>query len=180
MFASFMSCRVLALLSASLIFSGAALSGEPADVTGFDIEGFKLGMTLEEVQEKFPDFSFREVKRKGGVVGYEGKFNEITASFTSEKLGKKLFRILLMRIFKKKPDPYPIYMEYVKKYGRPDFSGRQMMSINACWGRCYGDEKRLEFSMTVVGFGAKPFPMTLTLEDPLLGKKNRELFKTKR
>ncbi|MDH5756344.1 MAG: hypothetical protein OEZ55_06735 [Nitrospinota bacterium] len=152
-------------------------TAEATDVEKLDVDGFRLGMTMEEVKEKWPDLKIKEVVRSKVHVGYQAHRGEVHVSFSSKDLGSKIFHVQLMRIYKDKPDSYPIYMEFVNKYGRPDFGGRQMMNINACWGNCYGSNKKLEFSMTVVGFGNKPFPMTLTLTDPVLEKANHDLFK---
>ena len=147
------------------------------DVDKLELEGFKLGMTVDEVKAARPEVEVREVVRGDVHVGYEAHLDQTHISFTSKELGSKIFQVQLIKIYKDKPDPFPIYSEYVKHYGRPDFGGRQMMSVQACWGRCYGSYKRLEFSMSVVGFGNKPFPMTMTLKDPQLEKANHALFR---
>ncbi|MDH5637155.1 MAG: hypothetical protein OEZ04_01540 [Nitrospinota bacterium] len=152
---------------------------EATDVDKLDIDGFRLGMTVEEAAEKWPDLKIREVVREKAHVGFQAHRSEVHVSFTSKELGSKVFQVQLVRVFHEKPNSFPIYQRLKRKYGRPDYGGRQMMNINACWGKCYGDNKRLEFSMSIVGFGNKPFPMTLTLSDRRLEKENYNLFKAR-
>jgi len=164
--------------AAAMLLAVALLSAcedaKRADVSKMDIEGFRLGMTLQEVKEKWPDVKVQEVKDSGLTVGYEGHKDNIQLTFASDKFSNALFFIRLTRTFPQKPDSYPIYMEYVKKYGPPDYSGRQVMSMNACWGKCFGENKKLEFVMGIVAFPNKPYPMTLTLSDLSVGAANRQ------
>ena len=82
----------------------------------------------------------------------------------------------MVNVYADKPNPYPIFEKFVKKYGKPDYEGRKMFHIHACWGKCFGDYKRLEFTIKISGMGSKPYPMSLVLTDPVLEKKNRKLF----
>jgi hypothetical protein len=170
------NAALAAFCAAALLFS--CVEPKRTDVEKLDIEGFKLGMTLKEAKEKWAGLKVMDVKDSGMVVGYEGQLGEIHLTFASEKFGTALFRIQLVRIYPDKPDPIPVYMEFVKKYGKPDFAGRQMLSVNACWGKCYGDNKKMEFVMGVVSFPNKPFPMALTLSDQSMENENRKYFKS--
>lgn len=163
---------------AALLFFLTSLPATAAtDLTTLDIDGFTLGMTVSQAKEKFPGLAIKEVKRGGVQIGFEARRGDVHVSFSSPAMGEAIFQVQQIKIYRDKPDPYPVYMEYVKKYGRPDYGGRQMMSVSACWGVCYGDNKKLEFSMTIVGFGEKPFPATLTLSDPKLDRANYNKYK---
>jgi hypothetical protein len=142
-----------------------------------DIDGFRLGMTMDEVQKAHPDIVAKEIKPDGGVlIGYRVNIGEVALSFTTAELGYSLFNIQKVRFYPSKQNTFPIFSKYIKKYGTPDYSGRQMFHIQACWGRCYGKNRRLEFRMKISGVANQPFPMTLTLSDPKIEGENRRLF----
>jgi len=147
------------------------------DVSSVDINGFRLGMTLKQVKDKYPDFTAREVKPDNKLtIGYSGRVGKVTLDFTSKDLGQRLFNIRLTEVYASKRDPYPIFEKFKAKYGTPDYGGRQMFHIQACWGKCFGKHQKLEFRIKIGGMAGKPFPMSLTLSDGELESKNRRLF----
>ncbi len=172
---------VNALILVSVFVFCASPAFAEKDVSSVDINGFRLGMTLKQVKDKYPDFAVQEVKPDNKLtIGYSGRVGKVTLDFTSKELGQKLFNIRLTEIYASKRDPYPIFEKFKAKYGMPDYAGRQMFHIQACWGKCFGKHKKLEFRIKVGGMVGKPFPMSLTLSDGELEKKNRRLFFRKR
>lgn len=152
-----------------------------ADLGNVDINGFRLGMTIDEVKKTNPDMVVKEIKPDGKIlIGYKAHIGEIALYFTSAELGHYLFNIQKIRIYPAKQNAYPIFRQYIKKYGKPDYSGRQMFHIQACWGRCFGNNRKLEFRMKISSATNQSYPMTLTLSDPKIERENRSLFLKKK
>lgn len=172
-------CR-LSLMLAATIFLAAGHSFAATDLDNVEINGFRLGMKIDEVKKIHPDMVVKEIRPEGGIlIGFKANIGNVALSFTTAELGYSLFYIQKVRLYPSKQDSYQIFSRFLKKYGKPDYSGRQMFHIHACWGRCYGQTRRLEFRMKISGVANRPFPMTLTLSDPTIEQKNRRLFAQK-
>lgn len=153
------------LLIAFIFLLGAGVAAAERDISNFDIQGFKLGMTMEQVREKAPGIEFKEARLpEGDLVGYYAFHDKLLFKFTTPEEGSELFFIVKYRVFKTKPDSYPIFMALTRKYGTPDYSGRDMWNIQACWGKCYGKHMRLHWSLKIAGIKSG-FPMNITLMD---------------
>jgi hypothetical protein len=167
----------IALVGSTFLLVSTSPLSATTNVLELDIQGFRLGQTVEEIKTRYPSIKIDEIKPdKKSIMGYRAKISEVHMYFTSDALGKKLFRIQLLRIFPTKQDPDPIFKKFVERYGRPDYSGRQMLHIQACWGKCIGDQPRLEFRIKISNIGLQPYPMTLTLSNPKIEKENRRLY----
>ena len=154
------------LLIALISFLGAKTAFAFHDVTKFDIQGFRLGMTVDEVKKKKPDLEItKAVLPSGEVVGYYALYKKLLLRFTSDKKGAWLFFIVKYDMYRKTPDPYPIFTALTRKYGMPDYSGRDMWNIHACWGKCFGNHKQLKFTLKIAGIKGG-FPLNVTLQDP--------------
>ena len=163
-------------ITVALIFFSTPSFAE-TDLTSVDIEGFRLGMTMDEVKKAYPKIRFREIKPDGkNIMGYNAATKGVSLSFTNKELGSVIFSIQKAEMHSNKQDSFPVFQKLKEKYGPPDYSGRQMFSIQACWGRCFGDYQRLEFRMKTGSLRGKNFPMTLTLSDPEVSKQNRRMF----
>lgn len=156
------------LLAAAVLFSITPAFAE-SDVSKFTINGLRLGMTVGEVREKMPDLALEEARLADGrVVGLMAFPDRLVLRFAGDEKGEqRLFHILRYRVFKGSPDPYPLFMALVKKYGYPDYTGRDMWRIKACWGKCYGEHKKLEFTLKIAGI-KDGFPMNVGLIDPAM------------
>ena len=152
-----------------------AVSGTPStDVTQFTLEGFKLAMTVEEAGKAVPSAKIEEVKAKDGAsLGFKGLSGNVSLRFTSRDLGGKLYFIQRLEFFPEKPDTKKLYDELVKIYGTPDYSGRDIWRVHASWGKPIGNSKHLIFEVRIAGQGM--LPMTITLQDPMLGSENQKL-----
>jgi hypothetical protein len=158
----------------ALLAACAANSVKSVDVTGFVLEGFKLGMTVEEAAKAMPGAKIDEVKAKDGVsLGFKGLSGNVSLRFTSRELGGKLYFIQRLEYFPEKPDTAKLYADLMKKYGEPDYSGRDMWRVHAAWGKPVGNSKHLIFEVRIAGTGM--LPMTITLQDPMLGSENQKL-----
>lgn len=155
--------------------SSCAVTGTPsADVTQFTLEGFKLAMTAEEAIKAVPSAKIEEVKAKDGAsLGFKGISGNVSLRFTSRDLGGKLYFIQRLEFFPEKPDTKKLYDDLVKIYGTPDYSGRDMWRVHASWGKPIGNQKHLIFEVRIAGQGM--LPMTVTLQDPMLGSENQKL-----
>ncbi|MBF0291524.1 MAG: hypothetical protein HQK86_05140 [Nitrospinae bacterium] len=144
------------------------------DVTNFTLEGFKLGMTVEEAAKAVPSAKIEEVKAKDGAsLGFKGLSANVSLRFTSRDLGGKLYFIQRLEFFPEKPDTKKLYDDLVKIYGTPDYSGRDIWRVHASWGKPVGNSKHLIFEVRIAGQGM--LPMTVTLQDPMLGSENQKL-----
>jgi hypothetical protein len=162
---------------AALVALGSACAAntvKSVDVTGFTLEGFKLGMTVEEAAKAVPTAKIDEVKAKDGVsLGFKGLSGNVSLRFTSHELGGKLYFIQRLEFFPEKPDTQKIYADLMKQYGEPDYSGRDMWRVHAAWGKPVGNAKHLIFEVRISGTGM--LPMTITLQDPMQGAENQKL-----
>ena len=163
----------------------AVLAAGPAwgetDVLSMDIQGFRLGMTPDEAMKAAKgELKITPVVVEGITMGHTARKNELQLYFTCDELGKRLFRVQLVRMYPTRQDPIPIFESYIARYGAPDYSGRQMMSVQACWGKCFGAHPKLEFRMKVMNLADRPYPMTLTLSDEEVEADNRSEFNRKK
>ena len=153
------------LIFAVLLFITGKAFGE-ADVSKFEIFGYRLGMTVDEVRKKNPKIDIREAKLDDGkVVGYQAYYKKLMFRFSSKEEGARLFHIVYYELYRTKPDPYPIVGAYMHRYGMPDSTGRDMWNINVCWGKCYGKNPRMELKMKISGIKGG-FPLNLSLLNP--------------
>lgn len=167
---------VVWLAVAALFVSGSAVYAE-TDVYKLDINGFRLGMTIEEARQVSPELKIREIRPDGKtLIGYQGKVANVNLFFAKDELDKALFTIQYTKIYEDAPDPKPIYMSYVDRYGRPDFSGREMFHVHSCWGKCFGEHPKMEFRLKISSPVKSVYPMTLILSDPGIDLKNRHLY----
>lgn len=170
---------IVSLTLAAVLAAGPAWGD--TDVRSMDIEGFRLGMTTEEATKVAGgELKLTPVAVKGAPMGYTARKNELQLYFTCDELGKRLFRVQLVRMYPTRQDPIPIFESYVARYGTPDYSGRQMMSVQACWGKCFGAHPKLEFRMKIMNAADRPYPMTLTLSDEEVEAANRREFNRKK
>ncbi len=147
------------------------------DLTNADIDGFRLGQTLEEVKTLHPKMRIKEIKPDGDMImGYLSSVNGVALSFASDKFGKVLFSIQKVVMYREKPNVEVVYGPILKKYGTPDYGGRQMLHVASCWGKCFGNHTSLEFKLKVMSMGKGGYPMSLTLVDKELQTKNRRMF----
>lgn len=161
-------------LSVALGSACAANTVKSTDVSGFTLEGFKLGMTAEEAVKAAPNAKIDEVKSRDGVsLGFKGFSGNVSLRFTSRELGGRLYFIQRVEYFPEKPDTRKLYSDLVKQYGEPDYSGRDIWRVHSSWGKPVGNEKHLIFEVRIAGTGM--LPMTLTLQDPMLGSENQKL-----
>ncbi len=155
----------------------AAPANAETDVTQLDIDGYRLGMTIEDVKKIHSDLKVDPVMPDGKtMIGYKARVGSTVLNFTTEEFGSELFNIQQVTMFRSKPDVKAVYDGMIERYGRPDYSGRQMFHVQACWGKCFGKNKRLEFRIKIENVVNKPYPMTLTLSDPTIERKNRRAF----
>lgn len=171
----FKASRHAALAAFVALGSGcAANTVKSTDVTQFTLEGFRLGMTAEEATKAVPGAKIDEVKAKDGAsLGFKGLSGNVSLRFTSRELGGKLYFIQRLEFFPEKPDTQKLYSDLVKRYGEPDYSGRDMWRVHSSWGKPVGNQKHLIFEVRISGAGM--LPMTLTLQDPMLGSENQKL-----
>lgn len=170
-----------AILALSVAFGTGCAANvvKSTDVTGFTLEGFKLGMTPDEAQKAAPGAKIDEVKAKDGAsLGFKGLSGNVSLRFASRELGSKLYFIQMVEYFSEKPDTKKLYDDLVKKYGEPDYSGRDMWRVHASWGKPVGNDKHLIFEVRIAGAGM--LPMTITLQDPMLGSENNRMASKRR
>lgn len=161
-------------LAVALAPSCASNVDSNTDVTNFTLEGFKLGMTVEEAGKAVPSAKIGEVKAEDGAsLGFKGISGNVSLRFTSRDLGGKLYFIQRLEFFPEKPDTKKLYDDLVKVYGTPDYSGRDMWRVHSSWGKPVGNSKHLIFEVRISGQGM--LPMTVTLQDPMLGSENQKL-----
>lgn len=131
-------------------------------------------MTVEEAVKAVPSAKIDEVKAKDGAsLGFKGLSGNVSLRFTSRDLGGRLYFIQRLEFFPEKPDTRKLYDGLMKKYGTPDYSGRDMWRVHASWGKPVGNAKHLIFEVRIAGRGM--LPMTITLQDPMLGSENQKL-----
>jgi hypothetical protein len=161
-------------LSLALGPACAANTVKSVDVTGFTLEGFKLGMTVEAAAKAVPGAKIDEVKaRDGASLGFKGLSGNVSLRFTSRELGSRLYFIQRLEYFSEPPDTRKLYAGLMKRYGEPDYSGRDMWRVHASWGKPVGNAKHLIFEARIAGTGM--LPMTITLQDPMLGSENQKM-----
>ncbi|MBI4665065.1 MAG: hypothetical protein HY751_01510 [Nitrospinae bacterium] len=138
----------------------------------FEIEGLRLGMTLEQVKSVKPALKYEELHREGdALTAIRGEGGGLHLRFTGPSNGSLLYYIEKREIFKDPPDPFMIFQKLVQKYGRPDYSGRDMWRAHAVWGKPVGKIRRLQFELTIAGKGDS-FPFILFLYDPITEARN--------
>ncbi|MBF0170962.1 MAG: hypothetical protein HQK87_07740 [Nitrospinae bacterium] len=170
---------ILAVLL-TLCFPAGALAGE-VDVRSFAIDGFRLGMTLDEARELNPWIKTVAVTPDPGmIVGYRATINDVTILFTGDALGKKAFFIERVKNYADLPDPVALLAELAETYGPPSQTGRDMTTTHSCWGRCYGDSPRLLYQLKMFGMLRGPFPASLLLRDPAVESANKQAYRQRR
>ncbi len=161
-----------------LSFATPCWAEEEIDVRSMAIDGFRLGMTLEEVRAISPWIKTVAVTpAPGRVIGYRSTINDLTLHFTADNLGKELFRIEQVKSYTDLPDPVALLKALVAVYGPPSQTGRDMTTTHSCWGRCYGEHPRLLYQLKIFNMVKGPYPSSLLLRDPAIENSNREAYR---
>ena len=124
-----------------------SVKGFTSEISNFDIMDLKLGMTIDEVREKYPAMDIKIIKHWGteDILYYTGeippsKFNNWKIQslfFSSFKDGKKLFKLSIEQ-FVGENVLNEVRKKVVDKYGKPDCSNlkKNEQSIEMKWGNC--------------------------------------------
>jgi hypothetical protein len=133
----------------------AVIKPAPIDVSNFDVNGIKLGMSEEEVRTLFPSAKNSALelgentflKSKFKITIKDDKtFSNITVSIANAKYGHGVIKVEYITDFERNESLLfaDIKVKIQKKYGKPNDESSEMQEVwHACYGNCNSLEKWL-------------------------------------
>ncbi|PCI30501.1 MAG: hypothetical protein COB67_01590 [SAR324 cluster bacterium] len=122
-----------------LTFAGNLFAADKLDfsILGYDIEGMRLGLNLDEAKKRYNINNDNPIKDSRGIIsGYEVtksiRQKRVVLNFTGEK---RLYNIHYYNYFPRFKGRSMALLDRIKqKYGEPTSTGQRQNSIVACWG----------------------------------------------
>jgi hypothetical protein len=148
----------------------AVIKPDPIDVSNFDVNGIKLGMSEEEVRTLFQSAKISALE-VGGKTFLKSKFkitikadktfSNITVSIADAKYGRGVIKVEYITDFERNESLLvaDMKMKIQNKYGKPSDESSEMQEVwHACYGNCNSFGKWLRVYL-------EPSKLYLTLND---------------